>query len=186
MKLHASGEDYLEAVLVLQKNHGAVRSIDVARRVGVSKASVSYAVSALREGGFLTVDSDYVLHLTETGRNVAEKIYERHQFFTEQFIAAGVDPEIAERDACRIEHAISQDTFEKIRDAHKQENRILMPVVPTVRTRAASGENISPLAALHERQSSALLFSPVHHFSLSALMHRSMYRCDSSSPFPAK
>ena len=114
MKLHASGEDYLEAVLVLQKNHGAVRSIDVARRVGVSKASVSYAVSALREGGFLTVDSDYVLHLTETGRNVAEKIYERHQFFTEQFIAAGVDPEIAERDACRIEHAISQDTFEKI------------------------------------------------------------------------
>ena len=99
--IHASGEDYLEAVLVLQKNHGAVRSIDVARRVGVSKASVSYAVSALREGGFLTVDSDYVLHLTETGRNVAEKIYER--------------------DACRIEHAISQDTFEKIRDAHKQE-----------------------------------------------------------------
>ena len=121
MKLHASGEDYVVAVLVLQKNHGAVRSIDVARRVGVSKASVSYAVSALREGGFLTVDSDYVLHLTETGRNVAEKIYERHQFFTEQFIAAGVDPEIAERDACRIEHAISQDTFEKIRDAHKQE-----------------------------------------------------------------
>ena len=104
MKIHASGEDYLEAVLVLQKNHGAVRSIDVARRVGVSKASVSYAVSALREGGFLTVDSDYVLHLTETGRNVAEKIYERHQFFTEQFIAAGVDPEIAERDACRIDH----------------------------------------------------------------------------------
>ena len=72
--IHASGEDYLEAVLVLQKNHGAVRSIDVARRVGVSKASVSYAVSALREWGpFLTVDSDYVLHLTETGRNVAAK-----------------------------------------------------------------------------------------------------------------
>ena len=133
MKIHASGEDYLEAVLILQKKQGMVRSIDLARYMGfskpsishavggVSKASVSYAVSALREGGFLTVDSDYVLHLTETGRNVAEKIYERHQFFTEQFIAAGVDPEIAERDACRIEHAISQDTFEKIRDAHKQE-----------------------------------------------------------------
>ena len=184
MKIHASGEDYLEAVLVLQKNHGAVRSIDVARRVGVSKASVSYAVSALREGGFLTVDSDYVLHLTETGRNVAEKIYERHQFFTEQFIAAGVDPEIAERDACRIEHAISQDTFEKIRDAD-------ISLGPEMKSTgeclgAASGENISPLAAPHERQSSALLFSPVHHFSLSALMHRSMYRCDSSSLFPAK
>ena len=116
MKIHASGEDYLEAVLVLQKNHGAVRSIDVARRVGVSKASVSYAVSALREGGFLTVDSDYVLHLTEAGRNVAEKIYERHQFFTEQFIAAGVDPEIAERDACRIEHAISDTSFRKLKE----------------------------------------------------------------------
>lgn len=77
MKIHASGEDYLEAVLVLQKNHGAVRSIDVARRVGVSKASVSYAVSALREGGFLTVDSDYVLHLTETGRNVVVKLFIR-------------------------------------------------------------------------------------------------------------
>ena len=121
MKLHASGEDYLETILVLQKKLGMVRSVDVARHMEVSKPSVCHAVSALREGGFLTVDSDYVLHLTETGRNVAEKIYERHQFFTEQFIAAGVDPEIAERDACRIEHAISQDTFEKIRDAHKQE-----------------------------------------------------------------
>ena len=130
--IHASGEDYLEAVLVLQKNHGAVRSIDVARRVGVSKASVSYAVSALREGGFLTVDSDYVLHLTETGRNVAEKIYERHQFFTEQFIAAGVDPEIAERDACRIEHAISQDTFEKIRDTltTRRSTKAALPTSP--------------------------------------------------------
>ena len=121
MKLHASGEDYLEAVLVLQKNHGAVRSIDVARRVGVSKASVSYAVSALRDGGFLTMDEDYFLHLTDMGREVAEKIYERHQFFTMQLITAGVDPEIAEYEACLIEHAISQDTFEKIRDAHEQE-----------------------------------------------------------------
>lgn len=121
MKLYESGEDYLEAVLMLQKKNGMVRSVDLARHMEVSKPSVCHAVSALREGGFLTVDSDYVLHLTETGRNVAEKIYERHQFFTEQFIAAGVDPEIAERDACRIEHAISQDTFEKIRDAHKQE-----------------------------------------------------------------
>ena len=121
MKIHASGEDYLEAVLILQKKQGMVRSIDLARHMGFSKPSISHAVGVLREGGFLTVDSDYVLHLTETGRNVAEKIYERHQFFTEQFIAAGVDPEIAERDACRIEHAISQDTFEKIRDAHKQE-----------------------------------------------------------------
>ena len=114
--IHASGEDYLEAVLVLQKNHGAVRSIDVARRVGVSKASVSYAVSALREGGFLTVDSDYVLHLTETGRNVAEKIYERHVFFKSILMKAGVEEQTAEQEACRIEHDISDDTFLKIKD----------------------------------------------------------------------
>lgn len=121
MKLYASGEDYLEAILVLQKKLGMVRSVDVARHMEVSKPSVCHAVATLRDGGFLTMDEDGFLHLTDIGRDVAEKIYERHQFFTEQFIAAGVDPEIAERDACRIEHAISQDTFEKIRDAHKQE-----------------------------------------------------------------
>lgn len=121
MKIHASGEDYLEAVLILQKKQGMVRSIDLARHMGFSKPSISHAVGVLRDGGFLTMDEDGFLHLTDIGRDVAEKIYERHQFFTEQFIAAGVDPEIAERDACRIEHAISQDTFEKIRDAHKQE-----------------------------------------------------------------
>ena len=121
MKLYASGEDYLEAILVLQKKLGMVRSVDVARHMEVSKPSVCHAVATLRDGGFLTMDEDVFLHLTDIGRDVAEKIYERHQFFTEQFIAAGVDPEIAELDACRIEHAISQDTFEKIRDAHKQE-----------------------------------------------------------------
>lgn len=121
MKLHASGEDYLEAILMLQKKSGMVRSVDLARHMGFSKPSISHAVGVLRDGGFLTVDKDGFLHLTDIGREIAEKIYERHRFFTEQFIAAGVDPEIAERDACRIEHAISQDTFEKIRDAHKQE-----------------------------------------------------------------
>ena len=121
MKLHASGEDYLETILVLQKKLGMVRSVDVARHMEVSKPSVCHAVATLRDGGFLMMDEDHFLHLTDVGREVAERIYERHRFFTEQLIAAGVDPEIAERDACRIEHAISQDTFEKIRDAHKQE-----------------------------------------------------------------
>ena len=183
MKIHASGEDYLEAVLVLQKNHGAVRSIDVARRVGVSKASVSYAVSALREGGFLTVDSDYVLHLTETGRNVAEKIYERHQSNLSQL---ALTLKLQSEMLAGLNTPSVRTPLKRSGMHTNRKNRILMPVVPTVRTRAASGENISPLAALHERQSSALLFSPVHHFSLSALMHRSMYRCDSSSLFPAK
>ena len=121
MKLHASGEDYLETILVLQKKRGMVRSVDVARHMEVSKPSVCHAVATLRDGGFLTMDEDRFLHLTDVGREVAEKIYERHCFFTEQLIAAGVDPKTAEADACRIEHTISQDSFEKIRRAHEQE-----------------------------------------------------------------
>ena len=81
MKLYASGEDYLEAILMLQKKNGMVRSIDLARHMEVSKPSVSHAVKTLREGGFLTMDEDYCLHLTAIGREVAEKIYERHPIF---------------------------------------------------------------------------------------------------------
>ena len=119
--LHASGEDYLEAVLVLQKEKGMVRSVDVARHMGVSKPSVCHAVATLRDGGFLTMDEDYSLHLTDVGREVAEKIYERHCFFTEQLIAAGVDPRTAEADACRIEHIISDESFSRLKEAAKQE-----------------------------------------------------------------
>ena len=117
MKLHASGEDYLEAVLILQKQKGesAVRSIDLARHMGFSKPSISHAVGLLQNGGFLTVDIDGFLHLTEIGREMAEKIYERHLFFTKQLIAAGVDQETAEQDACRMEHAISDASFEKLK-----------------------------------------------------------------------
>ena len=81
MKLYASGEDYLEAVLVLHKKMGMVRSVDVARHLGVSKPSVCHAVAVLQEGGFLLMDEDHFLHLTEQGRKIAEKIYERHRFF---------------------------------------------------------------------------------------------------------
>lgn len=120
----ASGEDYLEAILVLQKKMGMVRSVDVARHLEVTKPSVCHAVATLREGGFLTMDSDYFLHLTDVGREVAEQIYEKHRFFTDRLIEAGVDPETAERDACRMEHVISQESFEHLRDAyntHKEE-----------------------------------------------------------------
>ncbi|MFR8542899.1 MAG: metal-dependent transcriptional regulator [Enterocloster sp.] len=113
-KLYASGEDYLEAVLVLQKEKGMVRSVDVARHMEVSKPSVCHAVATLRDGGFLTMDSDYFLHLTDVGRKVAEQIYEKHRFFTERLIEAGVDPETAERDACRIEHVISESSFQQL------------------------------------------------------------------------
>ena len=118
MKLHASGEDYLEAILVLQKKTGMVRSVDVARHMEVTKPSVCHAVATLRDGGFLTMDSDYFLHLTDVGREVAEQIYEKHCFFTDRLIAAGVDPETAEREACRMEHVISQESFERLRDTY--------------------------------------------------------------------
>lgn len=84
--------------------------------MGFSKPSISHAVSVLRDGGFLRMDEDGFLHLTDIGQEVAKKIYERHQFFTEQLIAAGVDRETAEQDACRIEHAISEDSFAKLKN----------------------------------------------------------------------
>lgn len=117
MKLHASGEDYLEAVLMLQKKKGMVRSIDLARHMGYSKPSISHAVKILQEGGFLTMDGDGFLHLTDLGCEVAEKIYARHQFFTEQLITMGVDEKTAEQDACRIEHVISDESFQKLKNA---------------------------------------------------------------------
>ena len=117
MKLHASGEDYLEAILVLQRKKGMVRSVDVARHMDVSKPSVCHAVATLKDGGFLTVDGDFFLHLTDVGRETAEQIYEKHQFFTIQLIAAGVDPKIAEADACRIEHVISEESFQRLKAA---------------------------------------------------------------------
>ena len=113
-----SGEVYLEAILVLQQKQGMVRSVDVARHLEVTKPSVCHAVATLRNGGFLTMDSDFFLHLTDIGREVAEQIYEKHRFFTDRLIEAGVDPETAERDACRMEHVISQESFEHLRDAY--------------------------------------------------------------------
>ena len=122
MKLYASGEDYLEAILVLHKKIGMVRSVDVARHLDVSKPSVSHAVATLKDGGFLTMDEDYFLHLTDIGREVAEQIYEKHRFFTERLIETGVDPETAERDACRIEHVISEESFRRLKAAVKSES----------------------------------------------------------------
>ena len=116
-KIYASGEDYLEAVLILQKKKGTVRSVDVARYLEVSKPSVCHAVATLRDGGFLTMDEDYSLHLTDVGRDVAEQTYEKHRFFTERLIEAGVNPDTAERDACRIEHVISDESFRCLKAA---------------------------------------------------------------------
>lgn len=120
MELHASGEDYLETILILQKQCGMVRSVDVARYMSVSKPSVCRAVAVLRDGGFLKMDEDHFLYLTDEGREIAEEIYARHRFFTERLIAAGVDPETAEADACRLEHAISSESFARLKAAVAQ------------------------------------------------------------------
>ena len=117
MKLHASGEDYLEAVLLLEQKKGAARSIDIAEQLGVSKPSVSRAVSLLKEGGFLRAEDNF-LYLTDAGREVAEKIYERHCFFKRRLLDAGVDEETAEREACLLEHDLSDDSFDKIKKAN--------------------------------------------------------------------
>ena len=122
MKLYASGEDYLETILILHREMGMVRSVDVSRHMAVSKPSVCHAVAVLQEGGFLAVDGDHFLHLTEQGRIIAEKIYERHRFFTDRLIEAGVDPKTAEADACRIEHVISDETFRRLKEKYQSKN----------------------------------------------------------------
>ena len=109
-------EDYLKAILVLKKKSGSVRSVDVSRYLGVSKPSVCRAVATLSEGGFLFMDEDCFLHLTESGMNIAETTYERHCFFTRQLMHLGVDRQTAEEDACRLEHAISEKSFQKLKD----------------------------------------------------------------------
>ena len=126
-KLHASGEDYLEAVLVLQKEKGMVRSVDVARHMGVSKPSVCHAVSTLKEGGFLTMDGDFFLRLTDVGREVAEQTYEKHCFFTRLLVEAGVDPKTAEQDACRMEHVISPESFQKLAELYQKAQIQIQP-----------------------------------------------------------
>ena len=122
MKIYASGEDYLETILIIYKKMGMVRSVDVARHMGVSKPSVCHAVAVLQEGGFLIMDEDHFLHLTKPGRIIAEKIYERHRFFTDRLIEAGVDPKTAETDACRIEHVISDETFRRLKEKYQSES----------------------------------------------------------------
>ena len=115
MHLQESGEMYLETIYLLSKERSAVRSIDVAEKMGYSKPSVSRAVGLLKNGGFLTVDKDGFLQLTEIGISVAERTYERHEVLTTFFVGLGVDAETASEDACKIEHVISSETFAAIK-----------------------------------------------------------------------
>lgn len=117
ISLSSSMEDYLEAVLVLQQKHGYIRCVDVAGYLGVTKPSVSRAVKELSKKKCLLKKDDGTLSLTEQGRQIAQQIYEKHQFFTKQLIEAGVPRDIAVQDACRLEHVISETSFNKLKEA---------------------------------------------------------------------
>ncbi len=116
MKLHRSGEDYLKTMLILLRKNGEIRSSEVARYLNVSRASVSYAVRFLKEGGFLTMDEHRLLNFTDLGLEVAEQICDRHRVIKDSLIRLGIEPEVAEQDACRVEHDISGQTFEKLKE----------------------------------------------------------------------
>lgn len=120
MRLQESGEMYLETIYILSKTMDTVRSIDVVEHMGYSKPSVSRAVGLLKNGGYLTVEDNGGLHLTEAGRQIGEKIYARHTTLTHLLIRLGVDPETASTDACRMEHAISDATFEALQKHAQQ------------------------------------------------------------------
>lgn len=115
MKLKESGEMYLETIYILSQKSNFVRSIDVCEEMGYSKPSVSRAVGLLKEGGYLTVGTEGALHLTELGREIAEKTYERHTLLTELFTRLGVNEDVAAADACKIEHVISDETFQALK-----------------------------------------------------------------------
>lgn len=116
MVLRKSAEDYLEAILILKKSSGTVHSIDVANHLGFSKPSVSRAVSNLRQDGYLTMESDGELLFTDKGLAAAEQVYERHTVLTKLLVSLGISEQTAANDACLIEHVISDETFDKIKD----------------------------------------------------------------------
>lgn len=127
MKIQESAEDYLEAILVIKQQKGLVHSIDVARHLEFSKPSVSRAVKLLREDGDLTVSADGSLELTEKGLKIAERIYERHRLLTLWFTELGVSEEQAAEDACKVEHDISEETFDKLKLHFQETNCELCP-----------------------------------------------------------
>ena len=114
MKIHKSAEDYLEMILRLSEEKGYVRSVDIASGLGVSKPSVSVAMKHLREDSYITMNRESYITLTETGMEIARRIYDRHKALTEILIRIGVDPVVAQEDACRIEHDISNQTYDAI------------------------------------------------------------------------
>ena len=116
LKIQESAENYLEAILVLKKEKSQIRSIDIVRHLEFTKPSVSRAVNLLKTNGYITIDKEGWIELTDTGMEIAQKVYERHSFVSAWLTAIGVPAEVAAEDACRIEHALSDITFEKVKE----------------------------------------------------------------------
>ena len=116
MRIHKSAEDYLEMILRLNEERGYARSVDIATGLSVSKPSVSVAMKQLREGGYILMDKDNYITLTDAGMEIAQRIYERHKVLTRMLAMIGVDEKIAEADACKVEHDISVQTFTAIKE----------------------------------------------------------------------
>lgn len=116
MKIQESAENYLEAILMLKNEKGRIRSIDIVRHLDFTKPSISRAINLLKDNGYVTVDKEGWIDLTESGAEIAEKVYERHTFVSAWLTAIGVDPDTASEEACKIEHVISDDTFQKVKE----------------------------------------------------------------------
>ena len=114
MKIHQSAEDYLETILKLKEQLGIVRSIDIANELGYSKPSVSVAMKRLRENGYLEMDKEGYITLKPSGLEIAQRIYGRHRKLTAFFVALGVDPDVVAKDACKVEHDLSEETYSKM------------------------------------------------------------------------
>jgi Mn-dependent DtxR family transcriptional regulator len=115
MRIHESAENYLETILILQKRNGQVRSIDIVNELDFTKPSVSVAMKNLRQSGMIEMDENGYITLLEAGKEIAENIYERHTILTNWLIRLGVSPEVADEDACKIEHVISEQTFARLK-----------------------------------------------------------------------
>lgn len=120
MKIKESAENYLETILILSKKTGSVRSIDVANEMNFTKASISVAMKHLREDEYINMDADGIITLTDKGKEIASMVYERHQLIAKILIALGVNEKTAYEDSCKIEHDLSQESFEKIKEYYEK------------------------------------------------------------------
>ncbi|MDI6619297.1 MAG: metal-dependent transcriptional regulator [Clostridiales bacterium] len=120
MKIQESGENYLEMILILKNKIGLVRSVDIARAMSFTRPSISRAMSIMKKAGYITMDREGYIELTESGLKIAERIYNRHRLLTDWLTAIGVNKKTAAEDACRMEHIISQETFDRIKDHMKR------------------------------------------------------------------